>query len=294
MKHAYLIMAHNEPELLRLLLRRLDHKDNTIYLHCDSKFPGDPEDLGALLQASSFHSLRRRNCRWGHYSLVQVELELLKAAVADGHDYYHLLSGTDLPIRSHEEIDAFFQAHSGVEFVSLDKVANETRNFTARYDRWHFRLPLPPGGKVRRLLTKAVNLPLLALEKVCDLLAGHRSRKFPDVTFMKGSQFFDITHDLAAYVVEQEPFVKKAFRFTALCDEVFLQTVACRSPYADRLASFNIRYIDWHRHGKSPEILTPAHYEDMMRSGRLYARKFSSTQSKELIEMLYGIPFPPR
>ena len=38
MKHAYLIMAHNEPYILERLLKLIDDKRNDIYLHIDKKW----------------------------------------------------------------------------------------------------------------------------------------------------------------------------------------------------------------------------------------------------------------
>lgn len=35
MKHAYLIIAHNEPDVLKTLLFMLDDERNDIYLHVD-------------------------------------------------------------------------------------------------------------------------------------------------------------------------------------------------------------------------------------------------------------------
>lgn len=43
MKHAYLIMAHNEWELLNKLINALDYSDNDIYLHIDKKSKFDRE-----------------------------------------------------------------------------------------------------------------------------------------------------------------------------------------------------------------------------------------------------------
>ena len=37
MKHAYLIMAHNEPYILEKLLKLIDYSDNDIFLHIDKK-----------------------------------------------------------------------------------------------------------------------------------------------------------------------------------------------------------------------------------------------------------------
>ena len=291
MKHAYLIMAHNEIDLLKLLLRKLDYENNTIYLHCDTKFNCNLEEFRAVLNVAELHFIKRLNVQWGKYSQIQCELELLKKALEQEHDYYHLLSGVDLPIKSHEEIDAFFEEHKGTEFVSYDKKSNETQNFINRFNKWHFRLPSRTNNNIKNRFIWLCNIPLIMLEKTANLLIGNRSKKYPDITFMKGSTLFDITHELASYVVKKEDFIKKAFKFSSCCDEVFLQTIAYNSPFAKNIASYNIRYIDWSKHGKSPELLTLDHYESIINSEHLFARKFSSIKSKELIEKLYGIDF---
>ena len=37
-KHAYLIMAHNQPKLLEILIQCLDYHENDIYVHLDQKW----------------------------------------------------------------------------------------------------------------------------------------------------------------------------------------------------------------------------------------------------------------
>lgn len=37
MKFAYMIMAHNEPDVLDKLIKMLDYPDNDIYIHIDAK-----------------------------------------------------------------------------------------------------------------------------------------------------------------------------------------------------------------------------------------------------------------
>ena len=37
MKHAYMIMAHNQIDLLKVLLNKLDTKENDIIVHLDKK-----------------------------------------------------------------------------------------------------------------------------------------------------------------------------------------------------------------------------------------------------------------
>ena len=44
-------------------------------------------------------------------------MELLKAAIKGNYDYYHLISGMDLPIKTQKEIHEFFENNKGKEFI---------------------------------------------------------------------------------------------------------------------------------------------------------------------------------
>ena len=67
LKHAYLIMAHNEWEMLRALLEALDDSRNDIYLHIDKKAVLSQQDLNQIercLKKSKlyFRSFRQAIC----------------------------------------------------------------------------------------------------------------------------------------------------------------------------------------------------------------------------------------
>lgn len=101
MRHAFLILAHNEFQILKILLSMLDDGRNDIYLHIDKKMScSDPleQDLFRLAKARLFVLEQRLDVRWGDISVVKAELLLLETASMKGpYDYYHLLSGVDLP-----------------------------------------------------------------------------------------------------------------------------------------------------------------------------------------------------
>ena len=81
-KHAYLIMAHTQPELLKKLLERLDDERNDIYLHIDSKAKDYPiSDIAAVLKKSKCIVTERTDVKWGSYSQIHCEMVLLKEAV---------------------------------------------------------------------------------------------------------------------------------------------------------------------------------------------------------------------
>ena len=59
-RHAYLIMAHNQPELLNVLLENLDVPENDIYLHVDAKSELDIDGLKNIVEGGMiFISLQK-------------------------------------------------------------------------------------------------------------------------------------------------------------------------------------------------------------------------------------------
>ena len=116
MKHAYLILAHNEFEVLRRLVSCVDDSRNDIYIHFDKKVTALPD---IRTRNAGLTVLDRRiDVRWGAPSMIEAEYALFSAAASRGpYQYYHLLSGVDLPLKSQDEIHAFFDAHNGEEFI---------------------------------------------------------------------------------------------------------------------------------------------------------------------------------
>ena len=96
--HAYLVIAHNEPELLYKLLESLDYDDNDIYLHIDKNSDCfSEEQLLKACKKSNLYFAEREHVAWGGYSLINVELSLLEMAKKNGtYEYYHLVSGVDI------------------------------------------------------------------------------------------------------------------------------------------------------------------------------------------------------
>ena len=108
--HAYLIMAHNNFYNLEKLLLLLDDKRNDLYVHIDRKVKNfEFAYYHKLVKKSRLIFTDRIKVTWGDYSQIECELLLMKAAACEKkYEYLHLLSGTDLPIRSQNAIHDFF------------------------------------------------------------------------------------------------------------------------------------------------------------------------------------------
>ena len=135
MKHAFLILAHNEFEVLRRLATCLDDERNDIFIHFDKKVT----DLPALSthRAGLYVLEKRVDVRWGAPSMVEAELALFDTALEKApYQYYHLLSGVDLPIKSQDYIHHFFDEHHGQEFIGYTWTQMPP-DFARKVRGWH-------------------------------------------------------------------------------------------------------------------------------------------------------------
>ena len=70
--------------------------------------------------------------------MVEVELFLFKIAAKRNFDYYHLLSGQDLPIKPIHEIKKFYEDNNGKEFIDVSLDFSKTRQVKRRAKYYYF------------------------------------------------------------------------------------------------------------------------------------------------------------
>lgn len=272
MKHAYLIIVHNEPDLLKNLISLLDDERNDIYIHYDSKL----KELPSLhTEYSNLYIIDKRiDVHWADFSLVEVEFELMQQAYKNGdYDYFHFLSGVDMPLKTQDYIYNFFKENNGKEFIDYC-LADVSAEMDRKMKLWHL---FPSDFKNSRsfsFVTRMIRAMFIRIQ----LLLGIRRNKHID--FRKGSQWVSITSDFVRYLLERKHEIKKTYTHTFCPDEVVMQTMCWNSPFRNRLYDISINYrghmrmIDWGR-GR-PYVWRDEDYDELMGSDRLFARKFSS------------------
>lgn len=291
-RHAYLIIAHGDWYCLRALLACLDDKRNDIYLHVDAKAKDFAPSEFSTAKSRLFILENRLKVYWGHYSQIKVEMKLFEAAFRnDSYRYYHLLSGVDLPLKTQDEIHQFFRVHDGKEFIgygskqdyqALRRVGHY--NFFMKYDR-------SPNYYLSVLTAKLRQLFL----SLCYRLSIDRRKKDESIVKL-GYNWCSVTGDFVAYMLEHKKYIFRRYRYTQCADEVYKQTLCWNSPFGHRLYNMDDpqigsqRLIDWTRTSakgqSSPHIFTLEDEAMLLDSSLMFARKFSSSVSKELIDKL--------
>ena len=272
-KHAYCIIAHNEPEILRTLVRALDHPLNDIFIHIDAK-----ADLGLFSDISCRHSRlvfleKRLSVRWGHPSQIACELLIFEQARQAGHyAYYHLLSGVDLPLKSQEYIHHFLdEEHPGRILVSYTDAPDDLQDVRFKTQYHHLFTDRLSKRGYRTIRNLVIHL---------EQLIRYR-RRYPFEP-RKGSNWVSLPEDFLDWLLPQKAQILKWFRNTWCTDEVFIQSILAASPFRDRQMD-NRREIRFE--GAVPHVWTEEDKDILLGSEMLFARKFSSAHP-EIIRIL--------
>lgn len=274
-KHAYLIIAHNNLRILNILLELIDDPRNDIYLLIDKKSKLKNTDLYICKQSNLFRLKPIINIRWGHFSQIEAELYLLKEANRkENYAYYHLLSGSDLPLHTQDEIHNFFIEHNGTEFIGFASGEENEQDCNRKVMLYHFFPHYRRSKRFKKFF-------LRTLSKISEVCVNAILKRKREIYFKKGCNWFSITNDCCKYILSKEKFIRKRFRYTLCADEIFLQSLVFNSEIYNKCMMSSeyigsMREIDWNR-GR-PYTWTINDKEQLDKSHKLFARKFSETQ----------------
>lgn len=281
--HAYMIIAHNQFDLLEKLVKSLDDKRNDIYIHIDKKVKiFDFERIkNAVKYSSVYFTNTRYSIKWASFDMVKAEYALLEKVFENGkrYDYVHLLSGVDLPVKSNDYIHSFFDKNSGKEFVHFTHKKLNSHEID-RVKAYHFAMGR--RNYFNRLITYFES-------KLANILKINRIK---NLEVQKGSQWFSITGEFAEYILAQKDFVSKQFKHTFIPDEFFVQTLLINSKFKNNLYmnEFDdnheacVRLIDWKR--GNPYVWRTEDFEEIKNSPCIFARKFDLNTDKEIVEKI--------
>jgi hypothetical protein len=277
MIQTYAIMAHNLPDQLALLIDRLlpPGTQDRVVLHLDSgcdlwkhqraRFASHASDRLTLVSNPT-------RVRWGHYTQISAQQRLLREALKQPFDYFHLISGSDWPVRSPGQIAEEIASHGPRRPIFTD-IWGEIQ--TERMDDWWFeRRKLRFRGTPR--LNENIERAQIRASWIFSRWfrqAGLKRSRYAGQTWMKGSEWFSAPHDVAQrLLVDYERLLRSGrLACTQCADEHVAPSVFTRN-FADRIEPAR-RYIDWSALGWHPKLLRAEDAEAILHSGAWFARK---------------------
>ncbi|GHE39774.1 beta-1,6-N-acetylglucosaminyltransferase [Sphingobacterium griseoflavum] len=268
-KHAYLILAHNEFEVLQTLISLIDDPRNDIYVHIDRKVKDLP--VLSVLQSQLCILEHRVDVRWGSVSQIKAEYKLFEAAVLEGkgYDRYHLISGTHLPLKSQDDMHDFFRKRTGQEVLNF--LYTNAYEINMKLARYHFFLDyFQYGERWQKVMANFCWHVLLKLQYILRI-----QKDVPKVS-IKANNWVSLTDRAVQHILRHKEDVLTKFRWSLCGDEFFVPYLLTgKNKLFDIVDARNLLYNDFQ--GSNARVLTSDDEALLLHSDYLFARKFSKS-----------------
>jgi len=295
----YCIAAHTRPGQTRRLIDRLltDDPNCKVVFHYDQR--QERLDLQELVDPR-ITILPERPANWGTFGMVEVFMEMMRAAVAERNcSYLVLLSGQDYPLRNISDLEselAQFDVWADVRPLIADGGATSWPEGLRRYSyRW--RYVANPGLLLEGLDRVAAKVPGIELSSSPppfprivhfrqrgQLWWGYRDLAGPGTPIYVGSSWMSLSRRAALAVLSTPRRVVSFFRRVPMPDEACFHTILGNAAGLT-FATGNRRFIRFDEK-ESPEILTIYDLEMLLQSGAHFARKFDDQIDGTVLDLL--------
>lgn len=268
MKHAWLIIAHNQFSILQELVFRLDDERSDFFIHIDKKVQDLPEIHAE--KGHVFFLSDRIDVYWGTYSQIQAEMVLFSAAMEkDGYDYFHIISGTTLPLKSFDELDAYFSGLAGKSVVT-GLCKDDPYQETLKIHRYNLFLRNYTSSDVRlRKKSQFLWKSAIALQRMLGIRINRKG------DYYKASNWISLTRDAVQHLLSREKTIEKTYRYSFCGDEYFVPSELMSTPaFKDRIID-DESYLKHHIDRSNAETLRLEDYPALQQSQYLFARKFA-------------------
>lgn len=315
MRHAYLILAHDQPDQLLRLIDRISADWVSIYVHVDKKT--DFATFGSEVKnRRNVHFLDDRiTVNWMGFSIVDATLRLLRRATADGFHYCTLLSGADYPIKSNAFLQSFFGT-ADKEYIAFWRLSNRP-TWLHKVQYFYFIDKIPIRGFAQN--SEKSFWRRYFWGRFFKYQKYMPKRRVPgSLVPYGGPDWWTLSFDCVTWIlghIDTHPEIVRFYRRTASPGEMFFQTLILNSPLRNRVNGldeyeswlanrvetstdadmlpdelFNFRYVDWsgERTGKRdrPAVLDLRDWTSLQSSSAHFARKFDPRRSRALMERI--------
>jgi hypothetical protein len=273
MKHqtaiAIMVLVHKNENQVNKLIKYLSD-DFDIYVHIDKR------SKIKITNKDNVFVFKKYKPYWGSFNIVLSTLLLLREAYKRKYERYILLSGQDIPIKTNKQIKEYF-LNNHFEYITNDKLPLLCWGGNGGFDRISKYYPNGTNPNKKQIFLYCINL-FRKLTDDCE-----------DYEYFGGSQWFNLTYNCVKKMLEYMKKDKKYLRrflWTSCSDELFFQTLIHVINDVN-IVNDDLRYIDWETGPEYPRILRITDYENLLKSEKLFARKFDETIDNSIIEKMY-------
>lgn len=264
-KHAYCIMAHDNWSQLQKLIDQIDDVRNDIFLHIDTMAQNEFIKYGGVKTKKSklFVIENPVKVEWSDISLSDAEVTLFEKVLENRvcYQYIHLLSGSDLPLMSQNDIHELFNERNE-EFIDIDY----NPKFKKRIKYYHFFVRGRRDNRFRDMTRRLLLLP--------QWLIVDRLKNMP-INYVHGSEWCSLTLNAVREIVSKYSKYRWIFEKTTCSDEHYKQMILAAADKPFKFAKEgSLRYVRFDHRKASPRIITIKDYDEMLNTDCVFARKF--------------------
>ncbi len=286
-KMAFLISAYTEPSSLHALVKKLDGMiDADFFIHIDKKVPIEPFQSCLIDMPNVYFVKERIRVYWGGYSQVEMQLSMIREMRSKNIHYGRVinLTGTDYPIVKKEVLNEKLR-NSQIEYICGFDVKSEIDPGKRKMEQKYSCFYLMDTYRIIRALLIRLRLPRLL----------YRQAEFH---MFFGSEYWALTYECISGLFEDylnNKQLQKLLRFSFVPSEAWVHTMFYNSHWRDRaIHEPKVKYeglislspVSFFKYTDSIKILNEEDYEDVIQSGRLFARKIVTGKSDKLISLL--------
>ncbi len=204
MKQAIMIMGFGDPSVAQATISHLDSDYIDFFVHWDQKYavPNFKSEHSKIV-----YSPNRIDVKWGQYSEILAEKELLRTVQksSEKYSYVHLISSSDIPLFTVDYFKNFFDkdAYIGYQHPDLPRLDK----------RLKFYYPISKIDVRNKLW-------LVKIIKIVNYLLFVDRLRGKNIQIKWGPQWFSLN---AKYIDELLAKDDSIFKNTFLCDEEYIQ-----------------------------------------------------------------------
>lgn len=290
MKQAILITAYRDEANLIRLLRHFSDGDAVghfrIFVHIDTKSRELNKARVDALGIPNVEVISKYSVCWGSIRHIYAVLDLMRMMLRhEDVSYVHVISGTDLAVRSASWFVARFSEDQETrlnagKFRMLDR--------GNKFD-WYCRYWLPTTWNHRSRLMLVANDILQKVQRAFGItrksLGGIDYRNLW-YSHIWASYPRDACKRIVWFAENNRAFLR-ALNWTTVPEEVFFATAIADTAYESKKDIPYLRYSDWDsRRGPVPVVLDESDYDKIAAGEYAFARKVDSQKSAKLIRLI--------
>lgn len=299
MKLAFLISAYTDAKQLGNMIEALESDEHWFFVHVDKKV-----DIGPFAEICKQYKHTKlttnRFCvNWGGYNQVLYQKEMLRSCIDCNvpFDRVFILTAQDYPLWNQQRIIEILESNPNKEWLYASDITTMAGNIGKRQRRkvtlYHFFRDIPVRNySVKKAFSGSARIIMRMLpfrKKPFLVVEGNRW----DIHY--GSSYMCVTMNLARYIYNQMSTnrgLMKYFKHSYVPEELVIPTIALNSPYAsycekkDGGELIDVSAVTYFNYSDAIQVFDETNYEELIQSGKMFARKFSSEKSVKLMEML--------